>query len=144
MTPTLLPARRYVLSLLKNDAALTALVPSASIYPQSPPALPAFPFIKYGGPSELAVSAACVSGSDIRVSVHGFSKGRAVAGALVETAEDHASRIGQAIRGALERKRATIDGVSIGIRWLGSVLTEDGEGADAYHTEQQFRIRVLG
>jgi hypothetical protein len=98
----LLPARRAILATMKADAALTALVPAARIYPQaSPVPTPTWPFIIYGSPSGLPIRAACVNGTEITVAVHSFAKARVQGTAVVETAEDHASRIGAAVVAAL-------------------------------------------
>jgi hypothetical protein len=140
-----LPVRRAGLTALKADAALTALVPAASIYPQSPPATPVWPFIKWGAPSGVPVRApGCVDGSEIIVAVHGFAKPRYESGAMVETAEDHCARLGAALAAALGDKRLALQsGGNATFEWTGHQLLQDGAEADAFHTVQNFRVRVI-
>lgn len=140
-----LTVRRAVLAALKGDAAVTALVPAANIYPQSPPGTPDWPFIRYGGPTAIPITGSCLDGCEIVVAVHGFAKPRySAGGAMTETAEDHAARIGAAIAAALDKRRLTLDaGYKARTRWTGSQLLQDGAEADAYHTVQNFIIRVM-
>lgn len=140
-----LPVRRAILTALKANVPLTALVPSTNIYPQSPPGVPTWPFIKYGAPSGGPVSAACVDGSEITVALHSFAKPRVVSGSVVETAEDHAARVGAFVAAALDRKRLSLeDGEGAKVRWTGSQLLQDPAEADAYHHVSNYRIRVIG
>ncbi|PTQ13732.1 hypothetical protein CLG96_00150 [Sphingomonas oleivorans] len=141
------PVRKAILTLLKADATLTAIVPASRIYPQSPPASHAWPFVRYGAPTAIPIVATRIDGSELSVAVHGFAKDRIVDGVLVETAEDHADRIGAAIAAALDRKMVTITTpypARIRIRSTGCQLIADGGEADAYHAVQNFRVRVIG
>lgn len=139
-----LPARRAGLTALKGNAAVTALVPATSIHPQAPPAPPSWPFIKAGAPSGVPIRAACVDGNEIGVSYHGFAKPRYDGSAIVESAEDHASRIGAAMAKALDKQSLELDGGGRArFIWTGSQLLQDGDEADAFHTVQNFRVRCL-
>jgi Protein of unknown function (DUF3168) len=139
-----LPIRRATLAALKADAALTALVPPASIYPQTVSAMPAWPFVRMGAPSGLPIRATCVDGNQGNFAVHGFAKPRDIDGTIVETAEDHAARLGAAIASALDRKVLVLDGGQRArLTWTGSQLLLDGAEADAFHTVQSFGVRVL-
>lgn len=131
----MLPVRRAVLATLKSDSDLTALVPAARIYPQSPPAQPTWPFIRYGAPSNVPRRGACLDGCDVSVAVHGFSKGI--------DAEDNAARIGAAIARALEGKKVDLAPGRGSIIWRGSQLLQDGDEAGAYHVVVNFLIRAL-
>jgi hypothetical protein len=122
---------------------VTALVPATSIHPQAPIGAPTWPFIKYGAPSGLPVRASCVDGNEITVALHGFAKPHKVGEQVVESAEDHAARIGSAIAAALDGKRLSIAGGHAKVTWTGSQLLQDGDEADAFHTVQNFRVRVL-
>ena len=75
--------------------------------------------------------------------VHGFAKQRTTDGAMVETAEDHASRLGAAIAAALDGHLAQIDGGTAAFLWTRGQLLIDGAEADAFHTIQNFRIRCM-
>ncbi len=138
------PVRRAILTALKADDAVTALVPESSIHPQSPASTPAWPFIKYGAPTGVPIDASCVDGDVITVAVHSFAKPRFAAGAIVETAEDHADRIGTAVMRALHRRRLTLDsGNPASVRRTNFQLLQDGAEADAYHHVANFQVRVL-
>ena len=139
-----LPVRRAILTALKADTAVIALVPAASIHPQSPLQEPSWPFIKYGAPAGLPVRASCVDGSEIDVAVHSFAKPRYSGKAMIETAEDHCSRIGAAVLGAIDAHRLPLQtGESARVRTTGWQLLQDGDEADAYHHVANFRVRVL-
>lgn len=141
----LLPARRAILAALKADAALTALVPAARIYPQvSPVPSPVWPFIIYGSPSGLPIRAACVNGTEITVAIHSFAKVRMQGAAIVETAEDHAARIGAAVVAALDGKRPALPGGGyLSILSRSTQLLIDGGEADAFHHVANFRCRAI-
>lgn len=141
-TDSTLPVRRAILTLLKDDASLTALVPVGNVYPQAARE-PAWPFLLCGAPSSTSIRATCVDGAEITVAIHGFVRERIVGGATVETAEDHASRIGAAIAKALDGKRPTLPSGYAIIRWTGSQLLIDSGEADAFHTVQNFRVRCI-
>lgn len=139
-----LPVRRASLAELKADARLLTVVAKASIYPQTVPPTPAWPFVKMGAPTGLPIRAGCVDGNTGIFAVHGFAKPRTDTGAVVETAEDHAARIGAFIASALDRKQLDLDGGQRArIRWTGSQLMQDGDEADAFHTVQNFAYRAL-
>lgn len=138
-----LEARRAVLTIMKADSALLALVAKTSIYPQRTDPTPAWPFIRCGSPSVVPVRAACVDGGNLTMAVHGFAKPRMQGQTMAETAEDRASRIGSAIARALDRQKVAIAGGTLAITWQGSQLLQDPEEADAFHTVQNFRIRCI-
>lgn len=144
-TDSTLPVRRAILTALKADAPLVAIVPKAQIYPQAPPATPVWPFVKYGAPSGIPIKASCVDGQEIIFALHGFAKPRLNgSGQVVETAEDHAARIGAATAKALDGKALVLDsGHKARVRWTGSQLLQDGAESDAFHTIQNFRVRVI-
>lgn len=143
-TDSSLEVRRAVLTRLKTDAAMIAIVPAADIHRQVTPATVNWPFVKYGSPSSIPVRAACVDGSEITFSVHGFSKGRKNAsGQETKTAEDDAAQIGAQIARSLDGQRLAIAGGAARIRWTGSQLLVDGAEADAFHTVQNFVARCL-
>lgn len=141
------PVRRAILTLLKADADVLALVPAARIYPGSTPPVPDWPFIKWGRPTTVPVRADCVDGAEIVASVHAFAGPRLNgSGAAIETGEDHCARIGAAIARALDRQRPPLDGgydATASIRWTGAQLLQDGSEADAWHSVQNFRVRVI-
>lgn len=135
--------RRAVLTRLKADAALTALVPAGSIYPQAVPNEPAWPFVKLGPTGTLRLRAACVNGGLVTVDVHAFARARVSGGQVVETAEDHASRIGAAIETALANNRITLEGGATADIELGDIRLLQDQEPDAFHWFAQLNARVL-
>jgi hypothetical protein len=138
-----IPIRRGILTLMKADAALVAIVPAARIYPQTTPPKPTFPFVRAGAPNLIPIRAACVDGSEATFAVHGFAKDRMSGGSKVETAEDYAGRLGAAIAAALDARHMDIPGGNARILWLGSQLLMDPEEQGCFHTVQSFRVRAL-
>ena len=127
--------RRAVLSTLKADAPLTAIVPAARIYGQSTPSAPVWPFIKLGGPQTLPRRAAGMPFSGVvTFDVHAFAKPRLSGTAIAETAEDYAGRIGAAIESVLDSARLALEGGGYaGLRLSEMRLLQDADEADAYH-----------
>lgn len=141
----LLPIRRAVLSTAKADAALIALVPAARIFSQAAAQpSPDWPFVLYGAPSGIPIRASCVDGLEVTVALHSFAKARYEAQSKVETAEDHASRIGATVVKALDGKRpAFLGGGYARILFTGSQLLIDGGEEDAFHHVANFRVRAI-
>jgi len=132
--------RRALLTRLKSDAALTALVPAASINPVGEPA---WPFILLRSPVTQRLRAACVVGGLVSWDVHVFAGPRESGGAIVETGEDHAGRIGAAIETALADNRITIEGGAVARIALSDIrLLPDGD-VDHWHWFAQVNARVL-
>jgi hypothetical protein len=140
-----LPVRRAMLTALKADAGLADLVPAERIYPQSPPGVPAWPFVKCGPPAGVPIQADGVDGDNVRVAFHSFARPRQdEAGETIETAEDHADRIGRAVMRALHRQRLDLGGgASAAVRRIGYRLLQDPDEDGAYHHVAEFRVRVI-
>lgn len=136
--------RRDVLAKLKANAGVLALVSATSIHTQDPGAEPAWPFIKTGSPQSLPLRASCVDGATVNFGIHAFSRGRRTGAALVETAEDHAGRIGAAIEAAVDRARSDLPGVGhVSYRLADMLLMVDGAEPGAFHYSCTVRARVL-
>ncbi|SKB48994.1 Protein of unknown function [Rhizorhabdus histidinilytica] len=85
-----------------------------------------------------------MDGAESIVAVHGFTAGVRRGKKLIETAEDHAGRIGDAIARALDGKRLPLEGGgTVRIRWTGSQLLQDAQEAGGFHTVQNFQMRHL-
>lgn len=136
-----LAVRKAGLTRLKNDAAVTAIVPKARWYPQVTPANPEWPFGKSGAPSATPRRAACLDGAEITLAFHGFAKDRVSASRVVETAEDHAARLGAAMAKSLDGHYADIPGGRARFQWTSSQLLMDGAEAGAFHVVVNFRVR---
>lgn len=138
MTSLQREARRAALSILKSNAALTAIVPSARIYSQRVPAVPTWPFIKQGPTQSLPVRASCTRGAVVSFSIHAFARSEGG-----ETAEDYASRIGGAIEAALDNNRAAFSGGTIRFRLNEMQLLQDAGEADSFHYFAVVSARVI-
>lgn len=139
--------RRDILARLKGNAGVTALVSAPSIYSQSTPREPAWPFIKTGAVQSLPIRGSCIDGAMVNISVHGFSKGRwsgqTGSSSLLETAESHAGRIGEAIERCLDAKGFEMEGGRrVRYRCTDMQLLVDGE-PDAFHYFANVQARVL-
>lgn len=137
-------SRRAVLTALKADAGVTALVPATSIHGQVPLDTPTWPFIKMGAISFGALDAACVAGGEGRITVHAFAKAtRNGSGAITASAEDNAGLIQAAIEAALHRAKLPIADGNLTLRHNNSILLVDGGEADAFHAVTDFRARII-
>jgi len=142
--PGTLAMRQALVARLKTAGNLTVLVPSASIHRQASPARAAWPFVRTGAPIAVPLTGACLDGKDFTIAVHGFSKGRYAADSELECAEDHAMRIGDEIAVALDHVKIDLAGIgAMRVRWTGGQTMPDGAEAGAFHTVQNFRVRVL-
>jgi hypothetical protein len=137
-----LAVRRGILTLLKANAEVIAIVPAAQVYTQVIEN-PGWPFIRYGAPSALPIRATCLDGVEISVAIHGFARSRKQGGAVVETAEDHAARLGAAIARALDGRRIDLPDGYGRLTWQGGQLLVDGAEATAFHTVQNLRVRCV-
>jgi len=132
--------RRALLPRLKADTALVALVPAASI---NPAGVPTWPFIVLRNPVTRRLKVACVNGGQGSWDIHAFAGHRLSGGAVVETAEDHAGRIGAAIETALaDNWIALPDGAKVRVQIGDIQLLQDGD-PDHYHWFAQINWRAL-
>lgn len=133
-------ARRAILTRLKGHAPLTEEVATTSI---NPIGKPVWPFIALRSPRTTRLKAAGLNGGEIAVDLHAFARGvYDEAGALTETAEDHAGRIGGLIEAALADARFEFEGATVRLALSDMRLLQDGED-DAYHYFAQVNVRVL-
>lgn len=126
-------ARRAILARLKAHAELGALVPPASVHAQAPVGAPSWPFVKTGAPRTTPKRATGIDGAMIAIPVHAFARDRVANGAVVETAEDHAGRIGEQIEAALDAKGDDLPGVSLSYLLSDIMLMTDAGEAGAFH-----------
>ena len=141
--------RRAILTRLKAHAGLLAIVPAADIHGQAPLATPAMPFVKTGAPSSTPIKASCLDGATVNIPIHAFARARKNGfGDRIETAEDHASRIGEQIEKALDDKAdlvsvVTADDVRLRYRITDQQLLVDGADSDAFHWFCTVQARVV-
>lgn len=120
--------RRAVITALKADAALTALVPAAQIHTSTVPANPAWPFLRWDAPNSIPRGVACTQGAEVTFFVHAFAKA-----AATDTAEAHAERITAAVAKVLHRARLTLPSASARLRVRATRSMMDGAEKDAWH-----------
>lgn len=117
---------------LKANAPLLAIVAKASIEPVAE--APAWPFIRLDGTQALPQGRGCTARSEVSFMVHSFAKPRYNgAGAMLETARDHAGRINSAVVEALQAHAYEIAGRRYRFTVRSSRLMMDGAEADAWH-----------
>ncbi len=140
-------SRRALLTRLKADPALAAIVAKADIHGQSPPATPTWPFIKLGPPRILPIRGSCIDGGTVSVDIHAFAKPRYLAQAMIETAEDHAGRIGAAIERAVDCRGETVTAgdaeCRVTYQLANMLLQRDRDEADAFHYIASMRVRIM-
>jgi hypothetical protein len=126
--------RRAVITHLRADASLIALVPAARLYGMKAPATPTWPFTRYGSPDETPRPVSCWDGSDVAFVIHSFSKAEF---------EDECAGINEAIETALNGAVLTMAGnVKARPIWLGSQIIPDGGEIGAWHGINRFGARI--
>lgn len=135
--------RREILPLLKNSAAVTALVPASRIYPQGAPSEPQWPFIKLGAPTAIPLRGGVTNGSRVICAVHAFAGPIKDGTQTIEYAEDHAARIGEAIEAALDKQNVDRAGPGrIHLLLSDMQLLQDGDPA-AFHYFATVNAKVI-
>ena len=132
--------RRGLLTRLKSNAPLIALVPAGQIDQYGEPV---WPFIALEDPVTRRLRAACVNGGLIAFDIHAFARAREVAGEVVEDARDHAGRIGGAIEAALSDCRIALEDGSIARIEISDMRLMKDEVPGAFHYFAQVNTRVL-
>lgn len=128
-------ARRALLSRAKGDAALTVLIPAASIAPDGEPA---WPFMLIEAPTTLRLRAACVRGARVSFDVHAFARGDET-----QTGYDAASAAGSQIETTFADNRLTLEnGAVCHIEFSDIRLLRD-EAPNDWHWFGQLNCRVL-
>jgi len=64
--------RQTIIPALKANSAITAIVPSARIYPAKAPSAPVYPFIRYGAVTFQPHSLSCWKAGTVSGTVHCF------------------------------------------------------------------------
>lgn len=131
---TSLPLRQAVVTALRADTSLTALVPAERNYGMRSPATLTWPFTRYGSPDALPFRAQCIDGATIGFTVHAFSK---------QTFEDECANINAAVSASLDGKVLDLGGLKAHVVWRGSQIIPDAAEADAYHGVNSFEATVV-
>lgn len=135
------PLRAAVLTHLKADAGLTAIIPAARLYPATTPAQPTWPFGRFDTPQSVPLDLTCVAGSTVTFRYHGFAKGTS----NVETAEDEALRIAAALEHALHNRRIALPSLSTDakITVTSAQAIMDGAEQSAWHAIVSCSARIF-
>lgn len=124
---------RAAIIALKGNAPLLAIVAKASIDPAAEE--PEWPFVRLDGTQALPQGRGCSARSEVSFMMHAFAKPRYNAsGAMLETARDHAGRIGSAMVEAIHQHAFTVAGRRYRFSVRSSRLMQDGAERDAYHS----------
>lgn len=127
-TDNTLAVRKAVVRHLKNDADLTALVSSASIYGEEPPSELKWPFIRLGFIITSPFEAQGWDGSEHRLTIHAFCHGPFT---------DATIRVNAAIVDAMKSFQVPELGI-VDLQWRGSEIVRDTDEASAFHGINQF------
>lgn len=140
-----LPTRTAIIAHLKADAAYTALIPKAQVYPHTVPASPTFPFSRFASMIASPFVASGLDSSGFRISLQAFSKGLYSGTVLMLPAEDHVINIGSAMKDSLDGKVLTLNtGDKLRLEWVQSTAMMDGDEAGAWMTSNIFNGEVSG
>ncbi|MYL97067.1 DUF3168 domain-containing protein [Novosphingobium sp. FGD1] len=135
---------------LKADAPLAAIIAKTSIDPQPGTAgvdvdgYTIWPFITLEGTQAIPSGRGCSARSDVTFQLHSFAKARKnSAGAMIETARDHAGKINTAVVEAIHNHAFTVAGRRYKFAVTSSRLMKDGGESDAYHGIAFVRARAF-
>lgn len=133
-----LELRKAIVKKLSANAALTALVPAASIYGEMPAATPSFPFIRYGLPVvDGPLESAGWDGAEHAVTLHAFSQPKNGAG-------DEVMKIAAAVQKALADDTLALDALGlVSVDWLRTETVRDTDNLKAYHAIISFTVGVV-
>lgn len=129
-----LALKSAVIEALESSADVTALVPVASIFAMQPPAMPSWPFIRYGVPIVGGFEATCWSGSTVRVTLHAFAETN-TQGAGENKVSDIAAAIVKAM-GDFNPSNLNL----IECEWMQTRILNDSNEADKFHAIVEFSI----
>lgn len=135
MADLTLPLRRAVITHLKTDPAITALV-GQRVYNETP-ADPVWPFILYGNPFSSAYEQSCADGIEAALTIHAFAKGptsdvaNGIAAAIVKSLTDGPvfDPVGDVRADAFE--------------WERTQTIRDSDEKSAYHAIVDFTVRLV-
>lgn len=137
--------RRAVLSHMKADAALGALVPPANMHPATVPTGQAWPFTRLDGFRSAPEDGPCHAGATVAFIAHAFTQPALASDGetVVELAEDRAGKISAAMKLALHNRRVPVaDGTAL-LRVRSVQILSDPAEAQAYHAVVQVEARAI-
>lgn len=125
-----LPLREALITHLRQDVALTALVPATNIHGERVPANQAKPYIALSRMDVEAFQAQCVDGGRIPIRLHTFADG-----------EDSSTvtKISAALSSSLDDAQLALDeGWCLDISFVRTVSVASGSETTAWHDESTF------
>lgn len=133
--------RRAILPILKADAKIAAAV-GGRVYSETPTAIPAWPFIRFGFAIGTPEEWSCAEGADVSFTVNVFSKAAGT---------DECARITRLVCAVLDKRQITLEvdtdtGKQAGAYLLvtRTQIMRDGSEADAHHGVVSFEAMVSG
>lgn len=130
-----LTMREAIVQKLQAAAVVTALVPSASIYGEQPPAAPSWPFIRYGMPTTTAYESSCGDGSEHDIMIDVFAHGPGM---------DTCAKACAAVAMALDNAALAVDPLGLlGIDYVSTQIIRDGAEMSAYHGMVRFSATTI-
>jgi hypothetical protein len=135
---TSLPLRQAIVTRLRADAGLTAIVPAARVYGMRSDVNPTYPFTRYGSPDALPFKAQCLDGATVSFTIHSFSE----AGY-----EDECASINAAVASALDDVTLDLEPnagfpAKAHLRWIGSQIVPDAAEASVWHGIDRFEAGI--
>lgn len=134
--------RRAILPILKADTRLAAMT-GGRIYSETPPAIPAWPFIRYGHSISTPQEWTCSTGANITFTINAFSKAAGT---------DECGRMVRLICAALDGKSIPLEidtdsgesAEAVMVFVTQTQIMRDGDEADAHHGVVSFEAMVSG
>lgn len=123
--------RRAILPLLKANTVIASLC-GGRVYSENPPALPSWPFIRYGATVSTPLEWSCADGSDMSITINVFDK---------TPGTDQTGRLVRAVIRALDERTIQLEAdadtglsaTAVECYVTQSQIIRDGSEADAHH-----------
>lgn len=134
--------RRAILPILKADSKLAAAT-GGRIYSETPPAIPAWPFVRYGFSINTPQEWGCSTGADISFTINAFSKAAGT---------DECGRIVRLICGAIDGRVIPLEvdpdtgqqASAVMVFVTQTQIMRDGDEADAHHGVVSVEAMISG
>ena len=123
--------RRAILPILKANTVIASLC-AGRVYSESPPALPSWPFIRYGATINTPTEWSCADGSNMSVTIHVFDKTPGI---------DQCARMVRAVIRALDERTIQLEAdqdtgetaTAVECYVTQSQISRDGDDVNAHH-----------
>lgn len=129
-----LALRQAIVTTLKADAGLLAMVAAGQIFGEQTDSMPDRPFVRYGEDDAQPLRSSCWDGANVDFPVHSFS---------AEKFTDQVKGMNAAIAAALDGAVLDLgDGLLARVYWLGSQVIRDGSDPNAWHGIARFQAAI--